>query len=96
MKCICGNCKYYRGVDGDGFCSLDGVIPYHECEACTAYSEEEKAMKVNNNDKNLANVYYWLGYIMSDVEQIDGYDDLRNKIYYLKDALDDLVCGEEK
>ena len=41
MKCICGNCKHFRGVDDDGFCSLDGAITYHECEACTAYSEEE-------------------------------------------------------
>ncbi len=53
-------------------------------------------MKTQKKDKALAKVYYWLGYIMSDVEQIDGYDDLRNKIYSLKDALNDLVCGEEK
>ena len=53
-------------------------------------------MKTQKKDKALANVYYWLGYIISDVEQIDGYDDLRNKIYNLKDALDDLLFGEEK
>ena len=53
-------------------------------------------MKINKNDKKIAYIYFWLGYIISDVEQIDGYDDLRNKIYSLKDALDDLVCGEEK
>ena len=53
-------------------------------------------MKINKNDKKIANVYYWLGYLMSDIEQIEGYGSLKNEIYSLKDALDDLVRGEEK
>ncbi len=53
-------------------------------------------MKVNNNDKNLANVYYWLGYIMSDVEQIDQYDPLKVNIERLKDALFELVLEDDK
>ena len=41
MKHICGNCIHYRGAD-EGFCYLnEGAITYFECEACTAYSEEE-------------------------------------------------------
>lgn len=42
MKHICGNCIYYRGDSNDGFCYLNGgSLTYLECEACTAYNEEE-------------------------------------------------------
>ena len=53
-------------------------------------------MKTQKNDKNLANVFYWLGYIMSDVEQIDQYDPLKVNIERLKEALFELVREEEE
>lgn len=44
----------------------------------------------------VANVYYWLGYIISDVEQVDGYSELRGKIDELRDAINDLIMDEEE
>lgn len=41
----------------------------------------------------VANVYYWLGYIISDIEQVDGYSGLRGKIDELRDAINDLIHG---
>ena len=53
-------------------------------------------MKMQKNDKKIANVFYWLGYIMSDVEQIDQYDPLKVNIERLKDALFELVLEDDK
>lgn len=53
-------------------------------------------MKTQKKDEALANVYYWLGYLMSDVEQIDSYAPLKENIERLKEALFKLVREEEE
>lgn len=43
------------------------------------------------NPIDVANVYYWLGSLESDVDQIDGYRSLSPKIDELKDAINNLL-----
>lgn len=43
------------------------------------------------NPIDIANVYYWLGSLVSDIEQVDEYRSLSPKVNELKDAINDLV-----
>lgn len=45
---------------------------------------------------DIANVYYWLGYLISDVEQIDGCERVRGVVYELRDAINDLLLDKKE
>lgn len=45
------------------------------------------------NPIDIANVYYWLGSLVSDIEQVDEYRSLSPKVDELKDAINELVSN---